>query len=96
MEKQRLIKIYLTAGIVIFAIGAILLSINLFNTNEPEQSTEPHQTGKLEQSEDILDSADTEQSAEPVNFRKFDERTVEITKYETFYRDSSFLFKGRS
>ena len=33
------------------------------------------------------------QSEEPVSFRKFDERTVEITKYEMFYRDTAFYSK---
>lgn len=76
--KNRYIKLYIAAGILFFTIGTILLSINLLNGKEPEKS------GKLQQ------SADPQLSAESVSFRKFDDRTVEITKYELFYRNESF------
>ena len=48
-SKRKRIKIYLAVGIVILAMGAVLLSIRLLNTNEPEQPAETHQTGKLKQ-----------------------------------------------
>ncbi|MGM9948668.1 MAG: hypothetical protein ACI33P_01015 [Lysinibacillus sp.] len=39
----------------------------------------------------VVKTEETQQSAEPIEFRMFDERTVEIKKYELFYRDWRFL-----
>lgn len=39
----------------------------------------------------LLAAKDTQLSAEPGDFRMFDKRTVEIKKYELFYRDWRFL-----
>jgi hypothetical protein len=39
----------------------------------------------------LLSAKETQLSAEPEHFRMFDKRTVEIKKYEMFYRDWRFL-----
>lgn len=39
----------------------------------------------------LLAAKETQLSAEPADFRMFDKRTVEIKKYEMFYRDWRFL-----
>ncbi|TQR19436.1 hypothetical protein [Psychrobacillus vulpis] len=65
--KKPYIKLFLAAALIILVIGAILVSTNLLNTEEPQQL------------------------ADPLSFRMFDDRTIEITKYEMFYRDN-FLY----
>ena len=79
--KRRYIKLYVTVGLVIFTIGAIFIAMNVLNEVEPEQSA------------DVEKSEEPKQAASSVNFRIFDDRTVEITKYEMFYRDQIFYSK---
>ncbi len=79
--KRRYMKLYVAVGLVIFTIGAILIAMNVLNEEEPEQSAEYK---KLEE---------PKQAASSVSVRMFDERTVEITKYEMFYRDQAFYSK---
>ncbi len=68
--KKPFIEPLLTAAtLLLFIVGAILLTTTNLATREPLVSTEPKE------------------------FRMFDERTVEITKYEMFYRNWTFYSK---
>lgn len=64
-------------------IGAILMSINLLNEGEPEQSA------NLQQSEE------SKQATSSMRFRMFDDRTVAIIKYEMFYQENRFMLKKK-
>ncbi|HWL24307.1 MAG TPA: hypothetical protein VNR38_11265 [Ureibacillus sp.] len=90
--KKRNIKLYFLIGIVILVIGATALSMNLLIKNESEQLVDSQESGELEQVAKTQDSADSQQSAEPESIRKFDEKTVEIAKYEMFYRDNDSFY----
>lgn len=79
--KRRYMKLYVAVGLVIFTIGAIFIAMNVLNEEEPEQSA------------DVRKSEEPKQTASSVNFRMFDDRTVEITKYEMFYRGHAFYSK---
>ncbi|KGR78999.1 hypothetical protein [Ureibacillus manganicus] len=85
MEKtpKRRYIFYSVIGIIILAVGAVLMSMNLLNKSE-------NQSGELDQLADTQDSADSQQSVEPESFRKFDDRTVKILRYEMFHRDPAF------
>lgn len=90
VHKKGVIKFIIATVVLILVVLGITLSMNLFNSKETMQTVEKEQTVKNQKSEGTQQVEVTNQDDEPETFRKFDERTVEITKYELFYRDSSF------
>ena len=93
-SKRRQIKLYLIVGIIILVIGVTLLSMKLLKGEGSEQSGKLQQSAETQQASDPKQLEVSQQVAEPVSFRKFDELTVAITEYEMFYRGNSSFYSN--